>query len=194
MLFRSDNISDFFLGDSRDDLPDNTEIKLDQQSQALEKYTEEQNKKLDSIYSELYNITRHSLNKPTPEQIKQIQEFREEQKRMNDILANLTKAPKSTPSPKPVPTPVPTPQPTPDPYKKILEEILENQKKQPTPQPQPTPPPQPREEYRQPRNDYGNPGYQFSHSSSNTSGSFGAPPPLKVYYPIKRNVQRFEGY
>jgi hypothetical protein len=35
-----------------------------------------------------------------------------------------------------------------------------------------------------------NPGYQFSQSSSNTSGEFSAPPPLKVYYPIKRNVYR----
>ena len=35
-----------------------------------------------------------------------------------------------------------------------------------------------------------NPGYTFSHSSSNTSGEFSAPPPLKVYYPIKRNVYR----
>ena len=39
---------------------------------------------------------------------------------------------------------------------------------------------------------YGNPGYQFSQTSSNTSGEFTVPPPLKVYYPIKRNVKRPE--
>ena len=180
------DISDFFMGESRDDLPDVTERKLDQQNQ-----------KLDSIYGQLYNITRQSLNSPSPEQLKQIQEFREEQKRMNDILLNLTK---STPTPTPIPTPIPTPRPTPtpaptpDPYRKILEEILENQRKQQQPREEYKPPPQAREESKPPpRNEFGSPGYQFSHSSSNTSGSFSAPPPLKVYYPIKRNVSRFEG-
>ena len=108
--------------------------------------------------------------------------------------------PRPTPVPTPTPRPTPAPTPMPEPVKEILNYLREQIKENPPQKPQP----EPKHnyygglDYQRENFDFhyeykpSNPGYQFSQNSSNTSGEFTVPPPLKVYYPIKRNVKRPE--
>ena len=150
---------------------------------------------MEAVYRRLENI----VNKPTPTPIP---------------------TPVPTPTPTPTPTPIPVPTPVPKQESIDMDKInslfsnfetrfnarlddFQQEFAHSSAQEQSEPPPShkqmPSSLIRMPGNtkqEHGrqytnlNPGYTFSHSSSNTSGEFSAPPPLKVYYPIKRNVYR----
>ena len=148
-------------------------------------------------------------DKATKENTRAINELRTvfnnfmEQSKSNITPATPVPTPSPTPVPTPSPTPVPTPSPTPVPtpsfneesFYKRIEDIFNKKPEQQSPFNEESfykrmedifnkKPEQQQQQYT-----FLNPGYQFSHSSSNTSGEFSSPPPLKVYYPIKRNVR-----